>query len=781
MAEVFISYARANEDVARRVASGLKASGFDAWWDDQLPAHRAYSDIIEQRLRGAAAVVVLWSKDAAQSQWVRAEADFARTENKLVQAQLDGTLPPMPFNQIQCADLSGWKGNRKHRGWAKLVDGVSSVVSGTPPQLAEPKPARGRLQVNRRTALAAVALGLLLVVAAILFLPRLIGGPDDKPPRVAVLPFKNVGGSDEGLVAGMWEDTRHALSRNPQLIVLGPNSSQEIAEMGSGAARKAADYLVEATVRTATNRVRISTSLVRSKDGAQIWSQTFDRKLDDIFALQSDIAQEIEGRIRGRLAKGGGKVPENIATTGEVYALYSDARKKIRDRDVTHYEEALGELEKVVAMDPNFAPGWATLSVATSFGIYQQAAARAAEKGQTAHSPESARNEASRPETYARRAIALAPNLAAGHAALGFALNGRGPTARAALKKAIALDPSDVEAMNWLASSMSADNERPERLKLYNRIIEIEPLWWPAVLNRLAMYLDDGDFAEGDRERQRLERLGSTLMAAMVGIETASAKGDVSEAARIGIKAYNQLSPEKRGILGYSLTFTLLKLGYFEEVEKAGFDVPTAAPYLWRNDPRGLDIIEGMNLTPRLFFQSSPMTDSASRVFILSGRGAQLVKLYRAVASSPEEFESVTGGFGLVSVGPSVAIALRQAGDQAEADRLLAAAEAGLKATVNGTGSAMAVAQNEAYLARVYAAQSRRGEALQHLEAAVKAGWIPDVPLFPTDLLTDPSFALLKGEPHFMALRQKILDRVKQERAELGPFSLSAEGPKSLP
>ena len=274
MAEVFISYARANEDVARRVANGLKASGFEAWWDDELPAHRAYSDIIEQRLRGAAAVVVLWSKDAAQSQWVRAEADFARTENKLVQAQLDGTLPPMPFNQIQCADLTSWRGNRKHRGWTKLVDEVSSVVSGAPPQPSEHAPVRRGLQLDRRSALAIAALFLLLVVAAVLFLPPITGAGDDKPPRVAVLPFKNVGGTDEGLVAGMWEDTRHALSRNPQLIVLGPNTSEEIAEMGSGAARKAADYLVEASVRTATDRVRVSSSLIRSSDGAQIWSQT---------------------------------------------------------------------------------------------------------------------------------------------------------------------------------------------------------------------------------------------------------------------------------------------------------------------------------------------------------------------------------------------------------------------------------------------------------------------------------------------------------------------------
>jgi tetratricopeptide (TPR) repeat protein len=509
----------------------------------------------------------------------------------------------------------------------------------------------------------------------------------------------------------------------------------------------------------------------------QIWSQTFDRKLDDIFALQSEIAQEIEGRIRGRLAKGGGIKPENIATTGEAYALYSAARKTIRDRDVTHYEEAAAQLERVVAMDPNFAPGWATLSVVANLGIYQTVAERA-EKQRQENTEKSGQEMASRPEAYARRSIALAPNLAAGYAALGFAL-GRDPSAKAVLRKAIALDSTDVEAMHWLANNLVADEDSAERLKLYSRIVEIEPLWWPAILNRLSIFLDKGDFAEGVRERQRLEGLGSTLMAAMVGIETANARGDVSDAAHIGIKAYNALAPDKRGILGYSLGFILLKLGYFEEVEKAGFDVPRAAPYLWRNDPRGLDIIHAMNLTPRLYFQSSPMTDSSARVYVLSGRGAELVKLYRSVASSPAEFQSVAGDFGVLAVGPTIALALRRAGDEAEAERLLAAAEASLKSTLNAKGGSMSMALNEAYLARIYAAQGRKDEALQHLESAVNTGWIPDVPLLPTDLLMDPAFALLKGEPAFMAARQRIMDRVKQERAELGPFTLSAGGPKS--
>ena len=172
-----------------------------------------------------------------------------------------------------------------------------------------------------------------------------------------------------------------------------------------------------------------------------------------------------------------------------------------------------------------------------------------------------------------------APNLAAGYAALGFALNGKGPTAQAALRKAIKLDPSDVEAMNWLANSLSSD-EQYSRLKLYSKIVEIRATLVASDPQQACDHLEAGNFAEGERERQRLEQLGSTLVAAMAAIETENAKGNVSGSARIGIRAYNSLSPERREILGYSLAFILLKLGYFEEVEKAGFNVPRPAPYL---------------------------------------------------------------------------------------------------------------------------------------------------------------------------------------------------------
>jgi len=102
VADVFISYAREDEAVARRLAKALRTAGFDIWWDADLPAHRAYSEVIERNLSEAKAVIVLWSKSATQSQWVRAEADYARNAGR--------TGGPVP----QCAG-PGARGSRRHR------------------------------------------------------------------------------------------------------------------------------------------------------------------------------------------------------------------------------------------------------------------------------------------------------------------------------------------------------------------------------------------------------------------------------------------------------------------------------------------------------------------------------------------------------------------------------------------------------------------------------------------------------------------------------------------
>src|SRR5579872_3952604 len=133
MANVFVSYARSTAAEAHLVAEALRAAGFSVWRDDELPPHRSYSDVIEERLAAARAVVAVWSADAVKSQWVRAEADAAREAGKLVQLSVDGAAPPMPFNQIQCIDLSGWRGEPDAPGWRKVVASVTELVGAGEP------------------------------------------------------------------------------------------------------------------------------------------------------------------------------------------------------------------------------------------------------------------------------------------------------------------------------------------------------------------------------------------------------------------------------------------------------------------------------------------------------------------------------------------------------------------------------------------------------------------------------------------------------------------------
>jgi TolB-like protein/Tfp pilus assembly protein PilF len=744
MADVFISYAREDAAGALRVARALQAAGFDVWWDADLPAHRAYSEVIERNLEAAKAVVALWSNAAAKSQWVRAEADFARNADKLVQASFDGALPPMPFNQIQCADLKGWRGGPSHSGWAKLKGSVEALVSGkdAPQALLAPAGVWERLQPYRWW----MAAALLMVAMAAAFLLALGRPTEERKPVVAVLPFKSLDARDASLVAGMWEDTRQAIGRNPQLVVLGPHTTEQLAQRGEGAAKGAADYLVQASVRTAGDRIRVSTDLVRTEDGAQLWSQGFDRKLDDIFALQSQIASEIEGRIRGRLARGGGVKPEHIATSGNVYALYSDARAKIRKRDFTAYPAARDQLEQVVKMDPNFAPAWATLSVVEM--MLPPSVARF--------------NINERAGQYAQKAVELAPNLAAGHAALALALNFEGPVARAEIERAVRLDPNDHEALLWLGNVEGREGRKKAALAAYSRAAEIEPLFWPAVLNKLDILQDLRDEA-GIRELiERERRLGAQHLVAAMQIELAREKGDLAEAANVGLEYWKAGSQDGRPVIAMTLWSLLLQLGFDDKAWKIS-PAPPFAPHLFKNDPKGLEMVESMNIAPRQFFSMVLLPQNASRVYVVTGRSQKLADMYLSLRLPPEQFMKLAGGgYPSLYSATMVAVALRQTGHSSEAARLLGTAEsAGVQQLKDGQ------AESQALLARIYAVQGRKEDALSLLATAVNRNWLPAPPLMLTDITLDPAFAGLKGDPRFERLRQHILGTIKRERAQV--------------
>lgn len=128
MTDVFVSYARSTDAQAQRIAEALRALGYAVWSDEHLPAHRAYADVIEEQLNAAKAVLVIWSADAVRSQWVRSEANRARESHKLVQIAFERVVPPMPFDQIHCTDMSGWNGKTDYVGWRKVIEAIAALA-----------------------------------------------------------------------------------------------------------------------------------------------------------------------------------------------------------------------------------------------------------------------------------------------------------------------------------------------------------------------------------------------------------------------------------------------------------------------------------------------------------------------------------------------------------------------------------------------------------------------------------------------------------------------------
>lgn len=146
MVDVFISYSRINQAQVALLAEAIEHEGYSVWWDKELPPHLSYGDVITEKIAQAKAAVVVWSRDAAKSEWVRAEADMARNQKKLVQTALDDVMPPLPFNQIQYAEIGDWQGEPDHSGWRKVKASLADLCGARAASTAPPAPPPPRYQ-----------------------------------------------------------------------------------------------------------------------------------------------------------------------------------------------------------------------------------------------------------------------------------------------------------------------------------------------------------------------------------------------------------------------------------------------------------------------------------------------------------------------------------------------------------------------------------------------------------------------------------------------------------
>lgn len=139
MTDIFISYASADRPRVKPLVDALGQKGWSVWWDRTIPAGKTWDRVIEAALSDARCVIVLWSRDSVQSDWVRTEADEAKRRGILVPALLDEIDIPLAFKRIQAANLAGWSGMLPSAEFEELARAVSEVLSNTAPLALGPQ------------------------------------------------------------------------------------------------------------------------------------------------------------------------------------------------------------------------------------------------------------------------------------------------------------------------------------------------------------------------------------------------------------------------------------------------------------------------------------------------------------------------------------------------------------------------------------------------------------------------------------------------------------------
>lgn len=160
MADVFISYRKADRAKAEALAKALKVENLDVWWDTALETGQTFDEKIQAVLQEAKAIIVIWSRESVKSDWVRAESSIGRERGVLVPVMIQPVNIPVPFNLLHTADLIGWNGDRSHPGYRDVVKQVKTLANKTHVKPLRPPPNRALRNVWR--AIAAVA-----VIAAI--------------------------------------------------------------------------------------------------------------------------------------------------------------------------------------------------------------------------------------------------------------------------------------------------------------------------------------------------------------------------------------------------------------------------------------------------------------------------------------------------------------------------------------------------------------------------------------------------------------------------------------
>src|SRR5262245_13565063 len=303
-------------------------------------------------------------------------------------------------------------------------------------------------------------------------------GPSAKPNEsrssaidaksIAVLPFVNMSEdkANEYFSDGISEELLNLLAKIPQLKVAARTSSFSFRGKGLEITEIARQLhvanVLEGSVRRSGDRVRITAQLIRAAEGYHLWSETYDRKMDDIFKIQDEIAGEVVKELKVKLL---GAAPKTRTTDPKAYALYLQARELGRQFTPEAFAKSDALYRQVLEIDQRYAPAWnglaANFTNKTSIGVMsnQEGFARGREA--------------------AEKALAIDPGFARPHATLGWiAMEADNDPAGAArhYQRALALDPTDLDVLGNAARLLENVGRLDEALALNEAVVRRDPI-----------------------------------------------------------------------------------------------------------------------------------------------------------------------------------------------------------------------------------------------------------------------------------------------------------------
>lgn len=357
MASVFLSYDRDDADKARPIAIALEKADHTVWWDLHVRGGAQFAKVIEEALKAADAVVVLWSENSIESAWVRDEAAAGRDSGRLVPVTIDGTEAPLGFRQFQTIDLSGWRGRGKPAQLHALIADVAAIAQGEKPPTV---PSRPRLKASRfagRNWRIAGGVAVLSGISAIL-----VWRPWDQPtstPTVLVTAGRNDAASQ-----ALTRDFAVQLGSVP-LVQSG--SLQMVTTSTQSSSDKPA-LALEVAGLAQPQTVGANLLLRAATDNAVVWSRDFEQGQRSIADMKLQMAYTASRVLRCAIdafVGNGNVLPRRTLT---LYLTFCGQTAEGENVD----PQAVVGLSKVVAEAPRFTPVWRRLLLAEADIIESQ-------------------------------------------------------------------------------------------------------------------------------------------------------------------------------------------------------------------------------------------------------------------------------------------------------------------------------------------------------------------------------------------------------------------------